>query len=172
MAWFNYLQLREYFFVEVNRSKKCCLTKSYWFYWGDKWLLIEKKKQPLSSGISRSTALGHLCIAQTKLLVEQGKAIPLQACYKPIGFQEVEAPRLLDSQHIKMLKLSALCTGRLFPLYLFLVLISVRDSVDRRALVRPEGLFQWKLSMTFLWIEPATFWLVAQCLNQPCHNLS
>jgi hypothetical protein len=32
--------------------------------------------------------------------------------------------------------------------------------------VRPEGLFQRKTPMTPSEIEPATFWLVAQCLNE------
>jgi hypothetical protein len=39
-----------------------------------------------------------------------GKAIPLQA-----WFQEVEAPRFLDNRHIKVVRLSALRTGRLYP---------------------------------------------------------
>jgi len=33
----------------------------------------------------------------------------------PWGFQEAEVPRFQDNQHMKMVKLSALCNGRLYP---------------------------------------------------------
>ena len=56
----------------------------------------------------------------------KGKPIPLQALDRPCGFQEVEAPRFQDNQHMKVVKLSALRTGRLYPQEIFLVLISVR----------------------------------------------
>jgi hypothetical protein len=54
----------------------------------------------------------------------------------------------------------------LYPPGRFFVLISVRGSVNPRAIVQVEGLGKLKNSMTRLGIAHATFRLVTQYINQ------
>jgi hypothetical protein len=125
--------------------------------------IVYAMQQPVLMDTCSTAGCFHIDNKVVKVKVKQSH-------YRPWGSQEVEASRFQDNRHVKVVR-SALRTGRLYPQDTFLVLISVRGWVDPRAIVRPEGLCQWKISMTPSGIEPATFRLVMQCLNQLRHRV-
>jgi hypothetical protein len=51
---------------------------------------------------------------------------PITGLDRPRGFQEVEAHRFQHNRQLKVVRLSALCTSRLYPQEMFMVLTSVR----------------------------------------------
>jgi hypothetical protein len=51
---------------------------------------------------------------QTDMTQLRQKKIPVQANYKPLRLQQIEAPRL-DSRYMKVVGLSALRTGYFYP---------------------------------------------------------
>jgi hypothetical protein len=89
---------------------------------------------------------------------------PITGLDRPIGFQNVDVSR--------MYRRSAYECGKPYAPSAFIPkgyywFSSVFKGWDNpMAIVRPEGLCQRKISVTISRIEPATFRLVAQCLNQ------
>jgi hypothetical protein len=49
------------------------------------------------------------------LEVVKKKCSPITGLDRPLGFQEAEAPTFLDNRHMKVVRLSAIRTGRVYP---------------------------------------------------------
>jgi hypothetical protein len=98
----------------------------------------------------------------------KGYSNPITDLDRPLEFQEVEATRFLDNRHMKVVRLSAIRTGRLYPTG------NTPGTHFCYRLSRPQGhsaterIMSMKIPITPSGIEPLTFRLVARCLNQLC----
>ena len=124
----------------------------------------------------RIVSYGRFCFSYFNLRVMiphgQSTRVEIKSLDRTWEYQEAEAPRFQDNRHMKVVRLSALRTGRFNPHEIFLVLISLRGwaTPGRKNC-------QWKISVTPSGIQPTNFRLVAQYLNQiryrvPRNNLS
>jgi len=81
--------------------------------------------------------------------------------YRPetglLGSKRFKLSECLDNWHMEVARLSAQCTGSIYPPGGNLVPVSFRGWVNLTAIVWPEVLSQWKIPMTPSGIKPATF---------------
>ena len=97
-----------------------------------------------------------------KVKVKQYHYRPGQALSVPGGWSsQISRQSAREGGKVVISKRRPPLTPRKYSWYSFLL-----EAVNPRAIVRPEGLCQWKIPMRPSGIQPATYRLVAQCRNR------
>jgi hypothetical protein len=88
----------------------------------------------------------------------KGKAIPLQAWTCPEGSRRLRFPDFKTIGKWRWQGCQSYAPAAFTLQESFLVIIYVRDWVNPRTIMRPEGSCQWKIPVTPSAIETMTFW--------------
>ena len=106
LSWNIYCIFKPVLFVSAQTSQRKPVRQIYIMFCARKSVNKETDSNVIFAFLSLSAFLVYR---------NKGKAIPITGLDRPTGFQEVEASRFQDIRHMKVVRLSALCTGRLYP---------------------------------------------------------